>query len=61
MTHASDLRDDAERSRRLAAKTPDVAMRGALEQMAEEFDRDAEREEAQDRKDAADERQYRGD
>jgi len=56
MTRASDLRDDAKRSRRLAAAMPEDADRGALEQMAREFDRDAAREEIQDRKDDYEER-----
>lgn len=56
MSQASDLRDEAERSRRLAAVTPEAAMRGALETMAREFDRDAERLERQDRAQEARER-----
>jgi hypothetical protein len=49
MTQAAELRDEAERSRRLAAATPEPAMRGALETMAREFDRDAEHLERRDR------------
>lgn len=49
MSHATELRDDAERSRRLAAVTPDRAAAGVLKVMAREFDRDAERLEAEDR------------
>ena len=53
MTEAALLRLDAERSRRLAETTVQPAMRGALESMAREFDRDAERLERDDRVETA--------
>ena len=53
MTEAALLRLDAERSRRLAETTVQPAMRGALETMAREYDRDADRLERADRVETA--------